>query len=168
MADYDCDFCEYSTQNGGKCDKYEYVCPYEPFQELSNTTIQQLKSLIAHYNNIVSSMDLLGECVDDVESLHSLDCQMKSMEYDLSEDIYIEWLNISCTEKEKSIHTESILERVSRETGNSKGYLLDNECPYKFGYKLDISTLTKCQGQCNDMSLCCECWNKRADDYVVN
>ena len=94
MADYDCEYCEKSINNGGKCSKFEYNCPFSIVSNYDEETIHQFQS---SFNKILSEIEKM-EKLDIKGSFYELDYLKSTIEEKqelISEELLEEWTEMN-------------------------------------------------------------------------
>lgn len=62
MAVYDCEYCPKHIDNGGKCERFEYNCPFYIIQKYDSEKIKVMR-------------ELAQKIAQNVERLEELDCE---------------------------------------------------------------------------------------------
>lgn len=103
MACYDCKDCKLNYQKGGKCNRWEYDCPFNHLRSTSNDAEEQAK--INHDLLIATKIkDKLLEIKDLQDKLHFIwnyerelshaDSALSGLEHKLNHDLLKEWVKI--------------------------------------------------------------------------
>lgn len=90
MADYDCEYCGKSINNGGKCARFEYNCPFSMVSNYDEETIHQFQS---SFNTILNEIEKMRKL--DVkgyfDELDYLKDNIKEKQELISEEVLEEW-----------------------------------------------------------------------------
>ena len=104
MADYDCEYCGKSINNGGKCAKFEYNCPFSIVSNYDKETIHQFQS---SFNKILSEIEKM-EKLDIKGSFYELDYLKSTIEEKqefISEKLLEEWTEMNDQNKKYCMMT---------------------------------------------------------------
>ena len=90
MADYDCEYCRNSINNGGKCSKFEYDCPFIVISKYNKQTIQKFQN---GFKNILNELDKMIELdteyhFDELEYIKEIVIDKQEV---VSEQLFTEW-----------------------------------------------------------------------------
>lgn len=90
MADYDCEYCGKSINNGGKCAKFEYNCPFSIVSNYDEETIHQFQSSFNTILNEIEKMENLAikGYFDELDYLKST---IEEKQTFISEEVLEEW-----------------------------------------------------------------------------
>lgn len=103
MADYDCDCCNKNVNAGGKCDKFEYDCPFSHL-EYNNEKEKQdvdsdLKNAKILYNNLNSALKDFEKNIKRnyvySEIIQNLKFTMSNLEDMVDDKLIEEWKEIN-------------------------------------------------------------------------
>lgn len=61
MACYDCENCNNHKSRGGKCEKFEYNCPYDLVKNVSKSSVSQIHQYAIIMQKILTGIDFLDE-----------------------------------------------------------------------------------------------------------
>lgn len=95
MGCYDCEVCLKSTKYGGKCKRFEYICPFLIVEKYDS---EELKSIREAINKISQAIGQLREldtkdCME--EEVNSISFQLSLLEDAVDEDMEKEWNEIA-------------------------------------------------------------------------
>lgn len=90
MADYDCEYCGKSINNGGKCARFEYNCPFSMVSNYDEKTIHQFQSSFNTILNEIEKMENL-DIKGYFDELDYLKSTIKEKQTFISEEILEEW-----------------------------------------------------------------------------
>ena len=98
MACYDCEDCSLWRENGGKCTRFEYDCPFQFYEELFNhkDETEQINILI---KNIIDANDKIQEILTSInvygiDTLDYFSHAVDELKEHINNDMYKEWLEI--------------------------------------------------------------------------
>lgn len=98
MADYDCEYCGKSINNGGNCERFEYNCPFSIVSNYDEETIHQFQS---SFNTILNEIEKM-ENLDIKGCFYELDYLKSTIEEKqtfISEEVLVEWKEINDNNK---------------------------------------------------------------------
>lgn len=74
MACYDCEDCNYHVNNGGKCNKFEYNCPYNLINSTNIDNVKQIQNKAIEIQRLIKGIESLDEegiLWDEISSIRS-------------------------------------------------------------------------------------------------
>lgn len=71
MAYYDCEYCSKHIDNGGKCVRFEYNCPFYTIQQYSSEKIKMMRELVQEIAQNVERLEELDSryVISDISGL---------------------------------------------------------------------------------------------------
>lgn len=114
MADYDCEYCGKSINNGGKCSKFEYNCP---FSIVSNYDEEIIKKFQIGFKTISNTIDEMMKLdtefhFDELEYLKEIVEEKSEI---VSEKLLTEWTEMNDENKKYCMMTvqDNVLEDLN-------------------------------------------------------
>lgn len=94
MADYDCDYCSRSIEYGGKCDHFEYNCPFSVVEKYDSEKLKVIRSTIDEISEAIEKLKArdVEYCIRD--EIDSILFQLSLLEDKVDEDTEKEWNRI--------------------------------------------------------------------------
>jgi hypothetical protein len=96
MACYCCDDCHDAKHNGGKCNKFQYECPFDILEAFDEVDIKIIRKIIDNINIQIDNLKAIdknhGVMEEDIEALRSA---LSNLEERISIDLQKEWNEIN-------------------------------------------------------------------------
>lgn len=97
MACYDCEDCPQSISNGGKCDRFEYNCPYIVVEKYHPEKILELRDKIKMISDSILQLQELDSKEFFEDEISVIKNQLEEMVEKVSEEMVEEWEKVSST-----------------------------------------------------------------------
>ena len=95
MADYDCEYCPKHIDNGGKCVRFEYNCPFYIIQQYDSEKIEMMRELAQKIAQNVERLEELDSKYAIESDISGLKFHIDNMLNDkLDEKLEKEWNRI--------------------------------------------------------------------------
>lgn len=91
MACYDCEDCSKSISNGGKCERFEYNCPFLAVEKYSPEKIVELRDKIKMISDSVLQLQELDSEEFFEDEISVIKNQLEEMVGKVSEELVEEW-----------------------------------------------------------------------------
>lgn len=91
MACYDCEECSKSIYNGGKCEQFEYDCPFIAIFKYKKEKIEELRATIKTIFHSINQLEKLDDEDFFDENLQQMKYQLNNIEESISEEAEKEW-----------------------------------------------------------------------------
>ena len=95
MADYDCDYCSKSVECGGKCNRFEYNCPFTIVEKYDSEKLKSIRVAIGKISEAIEQLKELDTEDYMEDEINSVSFQLSLLEDKIDEDIEREWNEIS-------------------------------------------------------------------------
>ena len=95
MADYNCDYCSFSVEAGGKCDRFEYDCPFQVVQNSDFSKLNLIRKVVNDISDSVQKLKELDENWGMESEISCIESQLSDIKCKVSEDTENEWKQIS-------------------------------------------------------------------------
>ena len=95
MACYDCEECSKNIEYGGKCDRFEYNCPFSLVKTFKKKELIEIRNVIKHILEFVEQLKKLDTNCDMEDDLRSIEFQISLLTDKVDEDAEKEWLKIN-------------------------------------------------------------------------
>lgn len=96
MADYDCEYCELSKNNNGRCRRWEYNCPFTFLENKVDEDIEKLKLIESKLKECIEIFNTIEhkDSFEDVEN--NIKFALNHLEDNfLNEELYKDWEEIN-------------------------------------------------------------------------
>ena len=92
----DCDCCVKAKLNGGKCNRFQYICPFDILETFNESDIKLIRRVVNNINISIGNLKVIDENHDimdhDIEALENALVKLKER---LSIDLQKEWKEIN-------------------------------------------------------------------------
>lgn len=94
MADYDCDYCSKSIEYGGRCDYFEYNCPFSVVEKYCPEKLKTMRLIINEISEAIEKLKAFDVeyCIRD--EIDSILFQLSLLEDKVDEGTEKEWNRI--------------------------------------------------------------------------
>ncbi|WP_461818146.1 hypothetical protein [Faecalimonas sp.] len=97
MACYDCEECSKNISNGGKCNRFEYNCPFLAVEKYNTEKIVKLRNKIKMISDSVLQLLELDSEEFFEDEISMIRNQLVEMEEKVSEELVEKWKKINST-----------------------------------------------------------------------
>lgn len=91
MADYDCEYCSKSTDCGGKCNRFEYNCPFLIVEKYDSEKLKLIREVVEEISESIERLRELDSEEYMEDEISSIKFQLSLFEDKISEDTEKEW-----------------------------------------------------------------------------
>lgn len=95
MACYDCEDCSRNIEYGGKCERFEYNCPFTIVEKYDSEKLKSIRIAIENISKAIEQLTALDDEDYMEDEIHSISFQLSLLEDKVDEDIEKEWNEIS-------------------------------------------------------------------------
>ena len=96
MACYDCEDCKHNSYYGGKCNRFEYNCPFIVVENYSSDKLETIRNIVPDRRESIKKLQEIDEdrglMFDEIYSVNSSLIELKDK---VSTEIEQEWNEIS-------------------------------------------------------------------------
>lgn len=97
MACYDCEECSKNISNGGRCNRFEYDCPFLAVEKYNPEKIMELRDKIKMISDSVLQLQELDSEEFFEDEISMIRNQLVEMEEKVSEELVEKWEKINNT-----------------------------------------------------------------------
>ena len=95
MACYDCEDCSKSVQNGGKCKRFDYNCPFLVVDEYDSEKLKAIRETVKSISDAIEQLKELDTEYYMEDEIRSIKFQLSLLEDKVDEDTEKEWNEIT-------------------------------------------------------------------------
>ena len=94
MACYDCEECSRSINEGGKCTRFEYNCPFLIIEKYDTEKLKSIREAIGKISEAIEQLKELDTEEYMEDEINSVSFQLSLLEDKVDEDTEKEWNEI--------------------------------------------------------------------------
>ena len=98
MACYDCEDCSRSVEYGGKCEHFEYNCPFLIVEKYDAEKLKSMREVIKKISQAIEQLKELDTEEYMEDEINSVSFQLSLLEDKVDEDTEKEWNEIAIDE----------------------------------------------------------------------
>lgn len=96
MADYDCEYCKLSKNRSGRCERWEYNCPFAFLENKVDTDIEKLNLIKSKLKECIDIFNTIENKYSFEEVKNNISFALNNLEDNfLNEELYKEWQEIN-------------------------------------------------------------------------